>query len=140
MQELGLHEESLNAPLGIPALNSYGWNIRVLDREDLREFSQGNGITILYTPLARGQTHLCLSLSSQARVLLVDSNMSEPEILYYAWFGWAGLLGESGIAAHKLALCAAIPKAFLNYERLKKQRVSPALIGARFWLAERYGF
>lgn len=61
------------------------------------------------------------------------------ETIYYAWLGCASLLGKCPKSAHKMALCAAIPKPSLSYRRLKKQRVPANLIGARYWLAERYG-
>jgi len=80
-----LEEESLYAPLGIPSPYHRDWNIRVLDRDDLHEFSQSCGITILYLPLAAGQTHLCLLLSPTRRVLIVANGLSESETIYYAW-------------------------------------------------------
>lgn len=140
MSEQGLlEEEGLYAPLGIPSHCHRDWNIRVLDRDDLHEFSQSCGITILYLPLAAGQTHLCLLLSPTRRVLIVANGLSESETIYYAWLGCASLLGKSQKSAHKMALCAAIPKPSLSHGRLKKQRVPSNLIGARYWLAERYG-
>lgn len=122
----------------IPALTlqNIGWNTRVLDRDDLREFCHLHGLTILYVQLTGPQKHLCFDLGTR-KLVMVNCDLSEPEVLYNAWYGCFGLLGHTQTEAHSIGICAAIPHCMLKYRTLKG--VPTHLIGQRLWLAEQCG-
>ncbi len=127
------HEES-----PVLTIQNFGWNCRVLDREDLRQFSRLYGLTVLCTPLVKSENLLCFDLRS-CRLVLVDCKLSEPEVLYHAWYGCFGLLGYGQAEAHSIGLCATIPRSDLKFRTLKRRQVPIHLIGQRYWLAEQRG-